>query len=800
MASTTGQFPQTPVGVSPGDQTQQFQLHGQFPMTGQGFTPGAPSPMMTLGSAAPPAAAADDLITALQKQGSSAEIERMLTELKLQHGIHVLATEKEKTKAADVISANMMVTSQLMVAVGVVDGYVKLFHSFGKFVKDMFSNDEKLIGFVGDRKDGLSPTAVELTPAQLGWGTIKNVVTSERELATFYAKADNKQKLFKGGAASSKQAVFVPVLLLVPSGVVAWLLADARTPMEYHDKLIELLGGEDPDKRPKELDLSLLWCRVAAHSSAGNKSVLDLPLRAILNDSPVMSKFITDRLATTMGPVPVAQPQVVFHPNWGIPPSGYPPQGWGPAGLGQSEGQLDNRGAVSTIKEKNRLSDIQRACLKGYAHVLSDSELEEVWFQMQSYTELSEIGDLIKDAMEEVRKDMNIDLGEMINVTFSDELLKDIRKVNMAPNGARAFWDWLMRGPCILHFMGSSSEAVHNADMARRVWDMTENTRTEEQAYKRLKTDPKTPPGNWSKLKYVITTYCIYLRAMHGKCCPLYKSTWAVREVIVAMKDDEKYFDRFICRRLVWRIIKDGRNFFSKKLMPADFKGNPTEEDIDDWPSSRLTGVTEGLLNQEHAFLDTRDFPWQWAEGQARQQPGGNDNNANRRQRGQQGFGGGFVGQEPGNGDYTHHRRHNHDGRCQEGGVPGQYGPAGHGPASARIQARLGGILEEVRRAHAAFGSILMAGGIRITDLPTLPAYQGPRGRSSMCYSQLLGLCLLDASECSFQSVRDDELTDDFVNRFVQVMRPALEAFLEQGARNQRSRGGRQRGGRPGQH
>ena len=152
MASSTGQFPQTPVGVSPGDQTQQFQLHGQFPMTGQGFTPGAPSPMMTLGSAAPSAAAADDLVTALRKQGSSAEIERMLTELKLQHGIHVLATDKEKTKAADVVSANMMVTSQLMVAVGVVDGYVKLFHSFGKFVKDMFSNDEKLIGFVGDRK------------------------------------------------------------------------------------------------------------------------------------------------------------------------------------------------------------------------------------------------------------------------------------------------------------------------------------------------------------------------------------------------------------------------------------------------------------------------------------------------------------------------------------------------------------------------------------------------------------------------------------------------------------------------
>lgn len=196
--------------------------------------------------------------------------------------------------------------------VAVMDGYVRLVHSVHIYTGHLFrpsTFDDKIVGFVGDRADGVDPSAVILTEANFDWLDL-DVVTSEMEMVTFFAAPENRGKLFVPGATSTTAKVNLLKLLIIPGGLVPWILDRPRTPMELHARLLEVLAP-NPDERGEEVELALLWCRVASHASDEHDgiSALATVVSPACPDSPAVRKWLKDRIATTLGSEPEAPPQ-----------------------------------------------------------------------------------------------------------------------------------------------------------------------------------------------------------------------------------------------------------------------------------------------------------------------------------------------------------------------------------------------------------------------------------------------------------------------------------------------------------
>ena len=80
-------------------------------------------------------------------------------------------------------------------------------------------------------------------------------------------------------------------------------------------------------------------------------------------------------------------------------------------------------------------------------------------------------------------------------------------------------------------------------------------------------------------------------------------------------------------------------------------------------------------------------------------------------------------------------------------------------------------------------GDVLDAGGLRQKDLPTLPRFCWPNGRSFLCWSSTLGRCMFP--ECRFQ--RDgghpgpNDIPDEFVDNVVGKLTKGIQARMQLG-------------------
>lgn len=142
---------------------------------------------------------------------------------------------------------------------------------------------------------------------------------------------------------------------------------------------------------------------------------------------------------------------------------------------------------------------------------------------------------LLINAADAARHLLKVDKGE----TNLEELLWDDQLVNEWKKGEPH-----ARGMNILVMMATSIEArLKSENNERKYEEETQNTCTEEQVERCNKKDPRTPPGNWSDLKYLVTTYAIILCVCFTKKCPHFKNVWMLCETLVAiMKNREKYF------------------------------------------------------------------------------------------------------------------------------------------------------------------------------------------------------------------------------------------------------------------
>ena len=107
----------------------------------------------------------DGLVTAVSKFPGIKDSDRQLVELVTQHKIYKEGDSANQERAAMALAGKVLGSSSLSVFVGVKAGYLRLIHSAQIFMGDVHDaspHDDKIVAFVGDRREGQDPRAVTL--------------------------------------------------------------------------------------------------------------------------------------------------------------------------------------------------------------------------------------------------------------------------------------------------------------------------------------------------------------------------------------------------------------------------------------------------------------------------------------------------------------------------------------------------------------------------------------------------------------------------------------------------------------
>lgn len=191
------------------------------------------------------------------------------------------------------------------------------------------------------------------------------------------------------------------------------------------------------------------------------------------------------------------------------------------------------------------------------------------------------------------------------------------------------------------------------------------------------------------------------------------------------------------------------------------------------WPKSRLGKVALSIQGLNQSELETMDFPPKWNDQHLKRKA---EEQLNRDKGGPRDFGGAqYDSNFRGGPDFGRNTRRD-DTRTRRNGVAFQ-----HNKAPTKIYQKLGTILDAIKRktSRPAFKSVMYHGRISLEDLPKLPDYTNNEGCGVICYSGMLGFCGFDDDRCLFKRVVEQDLSDDFVDKFVAAIKPALEKYLK---------------------
>ena len=673
-----------------------------------------------------------------------------LAELKRQNAIYVETDTDKREKLNEDFTRQVLGSTTLMPFVGMRGGFLRIIHTLQRYGGDYMGEGslaEAIIGFLGDRLPANNPLAAHFDDSFFEWKE-EAVIDSELTLRSFYKDEGSRRGLYTPITSDSTSQLDLPPILLVPRGMLSWLAEKPRTPWEYREELLRDIGGSDADNRPAVLNLSLAWLRnQCLVGDKAKKSRGELQFEPVFGeDSPHLQRWLDSRVDLTLGKrAQGSSAQVVNNFYSPAPQNG-----------GREDIPQEDRSFGGTKKEKDKMKPSHRSALRGYSACLKDHDCAPVWDKLDGETDIDELRKAIMKAWNKTRESMHIDAGECNTFFLEDEMIKEWMKMNLAPGTGSASLENVMKGISPLLFMPYSADKQADYIQTKQIYEETKTTRTEEQALRLLKKGSRLPPVGWSNVKYTLNTYAIMLRTLFTMYCPFYKHVWDLRQAVVDMKDHKSYFgSRTMTGTMFWHIITNAVRFFGKQLMPEDFDGATDVRDIEDWPRSRLSEIATLVLDKRHAAMDTMDVPMLWQD----------------KKRNQADFGDRSGGQRDDGGS----KKSRGDG----GGGGGRVLGLRHNVTPRKIRERLGRLIDEVRRIdpRVAFKDFVLHGGLRYSDVPTLPNYsQG--GRSNLCKLGLMGLCGFDDDRCSFRRVDERDITDVFADSFASVMTPAMEQYI----------------------
>lgn len=693
----------------------------------------------------------NDLVAAVEKLGYGVDPDRILAELKFQSDKNNAEAEGFATKIIN------MSTPCVFAFMKQNSPYLHVIHSLGTFAGDLVVEsdyNDSVIGFVGNRAGSLEPIPIEFTNDMWSWKDFE-IATDIIKVTSFGEKEGNDDKMYKRTKTDDKEKIALPPLLLLPSGLVKWLLEKRRKPMDLHQKIKSLLTEDQVDNIPEYLNVSLKWSLAAAQCARNSQneksSLLAQNPSPILTLDPTTLAWIKARLNTTLGPprdnrTPTVPPPQAFYQ---MPP----PQ----LQNHQHTPQTSNTQGSS----KKQYNVLQKSALGGWCGTANMEEIDILWHKLEEYQpSTEECRTLIMNRVAKVAEEECVEVSEFY---LEDEMVNDIVKMKMAPNGRNPVWEALQRGMCMLNCLPSNSKQRYTTQQRDKNRRDTSHTRTLDEAEKLSKKDPRKPAGDYERLLKNVSTYAILLLSLFGKKCPHYQRCWDIRKVMRQMGGDaDQHFTGYRCRQLTWAIIKDACHFFSQRMTPEDF-----DEDDVDWPESLLHFDAVNVRRRQD--IVSSDFPSQWED-----QPRGGEQHQGQGWRGRAG------GQ--GNGGQQNSWSQSQQGRGSWN--QGQRGENCHPNTHPEIKRIMDPFLSKF--GFPNIGSILYAHNKTHNDLPKIDGCIDQNDRSTACYSYIAGNCPM-VRGCRFRHVNGNELPPGFAQKFCTVIEPGVTKILRDGKLPQRS-------------
>ena len=103
---------------------------------------------------------------------------------------------------------------------------------------------------------GVNPYAILLRDAVWNWMKAK-VVKDIMRLATFFGNTTNRGLMHIPKGGDTLVDMETPMLLLVPAGLLEWMLTTPCTPWELHKKIIATIAGMGETSTPIEMKICL---------------------------------------------------------------------------------------------------------------------------------------------------------------------------------------------------------------------------------------------------------------------------------------------------------------------------------------------------------------------------------------------------------------------------------------------------------------------------------------------------------------------------------------------------------------
>ena len=617
----------------------------------------------------------------------------------------------------------------------------------------------KTLVFIGDRTARRQPLVVEVTKKAWEWPEVE-AIRDAVAVASFGNSDEGQGKLWSPDAsATGRTKAKTPWLLHIPPTLVEWLAVEPRTPWELHEEIARRIGNGSTAGGTEEFRTMLDWCLVASQCQPGkSNSCLSFSFTSVLSTEDAFLGWCDRRLESTMGPLGVAVPPQPAMAGQATLATAMAEVGRAVQDLRAQAMAAPPTPAAATKKQaaadgaKRKYGVYELAALKGFSGVTKNVQLKYIWLKLErTKCHMHHRQDIMHD-MEAWAKDQGVKLDTGVWLTMG--FLKSIVELKFVPGDLPyASYTTCEEGMGPMACIRRTPQQIDTEKRKEEAILATMGTRTYDEHRLLSTTDPRTPAQTYKDFKDNITTYCGLLFVLFGEWCPLYQNLWKVRVTLVsrpvAIAQDQFSAEDF--RRMTWAIIEDSREFFSKWCHPDEFATTNVE-----WPESTIDSIIPSVKHRTR--IERGSFPREWRTPERRSQP----------QLPPHAPGGGAPHPPPGTSPF-----------------PGTNGGGGGGgnkvvwrghTNSHHVHPTLKKYMAEYLdkfNGKVMLGKILKGANLDMQDLPKIPKYTGNDGRSTLCYTGVVGPC--KAVGCKFAHPGAAEIPGWWAEEMCRLIAPGVE-------------------------
>lgn len=498
--------------------------------------------------------------------------------------------------------------------------FLQVVHSIAKFF-DRRAGPEinnSVIGFVGERTQFRDPHPVIL-PVRNTWAwTATTAVLDEAEATAFYEQATDKRVCWVPRQESEKQQVLVPRMVFLPSPLAKFVLLERRTAWEMRVEIKRMVEDGTNSIDGDDAALLLEWMLVASQSTSAIACTpaVQLTVSAVLTECEVFARWAYYRLEHTLGkkestPGPVAQGQghaAALESARAIQGLAESVQRLAAQQQQTGQGQQENREQTATRADTTALSPYGLAALMGWCNVFQECDVPPIWARLLATKETGDHRAVIMAAMSKVADDARMEFDN--RVYFSDKTVDAVVKLQPNPGDAIPNFESAGKGLSMLACRPKSTAEIEMEKEKAAAEKQTKATRTLPEALQLEKGDSRLPATTFDQLKKNLSMFTLWNKVLWGGRCDFATKLEEIYQVMLlpAVSGMDHKFTPMLCKQITWAVIHDKCNYFHRRLLPDEFKGDTPPS----FPKSLLDDVIPKIMFQETIHRST--FPRAWEE------------------------------------------------------------------------------------------------------------------------------------------------------------------------------------------